>query len=136
MTPTVDHGSADDPDFRANASCNAINRLIRCLFAEGLIDPAGLQWAADGHHARLPLLPSNRVLYFSDLYRAPAGTFQNRGPVEVLDDDGTLKPIEDPAQLMGAVASSLTIAPTSEGLELLLRDESWLGLSEQFRAFC
>ena len=122
ISPAEDHASANVKELRANAASNAINRLVRCLFAERLIDPNGLLWASDGCQAWLPLWPSRRVLHFADLCRAPAGTLQNRGPIEVLDGDGARQRIDGPARLMSEIAPSLAIDPASDGLELLQRD--------------
>lgn len=105
-----------------NASRNALNRLVRCLFAEGLLERDRLLWARDGHQAWLPLWASRQVLYFTDLRRAPAGTLQNRGPIEVLDETGARHRIKDPAGLIRQAAPALAISPASEDLENLLHD--------------
>ncbi|UVK48752.1 IucA/IucC family siderophore biosynthesis protein (plasmid) [Mesorhizobium sp. AR07] len=113
---------ARDAQLWKNASLNALNRLVRCLFAERLLEPDGLLWAQDGHQAWLPLWQSRRVLYFIDLRRAPAGTLQNRGPIEVLDGTGVRHRIDDPSDLIRQVASAMAILPASDDLENLLRD--------------
>ena len=105
-----------------NASRNAINRLVRCLFAERLLEPDGLLWARQGHEAWLPIWQSRLVLHFTRLHRAPAGTLQNRGPIEVLDGIGARHRIDDPSGLISQVAPALAISPASGGLENLLRD--------------
>ncbi|MDA9406455.1 IucA/IucC family protein [Bradyrhizobium sp. CCBAU 45384] len=104
------------------AARNALNRLIRCLFAERLLNPDALLWARDGNQAWLPLWQSNRVLHFTDLRRRPAGTLRNRGSVEVLDETSARYRIDGPSDLMRQVAPALAIAPASDGLEHLLRD--------------
>jgi len=104
------------------ASRNALSRLVRCLFAERLLEPAALLWARDGNQAWLPLWQSRRVLHFTDLRRAPAGTLQNRGSVEVLDETGTRYRIDDPSDLIGQVAPALAISPASDGVQHLIRD--------------
>ena len=104
------------------ASRNALNRLVRCLFAERLLEPDALLWANDGNQAWLPLWQSRRVLHFTDLRRAPAGTLQNRGSVEVLEETGARHRIDDPADLIGQVAPALAISPASDGIEHLIRD--------------
>ncbi len=112
----------DDTKLLASAARNAIGRLVRCLFAERLLDPDALLWARDGRQAWLPLWQTRRVLHFSDLRRAPAGTLQNRGQIEVLDATGARHRIEDPAALIREVAPSLAVTPAPEGLDQLVRD--------------
>ncbi|MFC0810279.1 IucA/IucC family protein [Ensifer sp. P24N7] len=106
----------------ANGSTLAINRLVRCLFAERLLEPDALLWAQDKSEAWFPLWASQRVLHFTHLHLAPAGTLQNRGRVEVMDGVGGRHRIEDPAALISEVAPSLTIAPAPDDLERLLND--------------
>ncbi|MEX2746249.1 IucA/IucC family siderophore biosynthesis protein [Rhizobium mongolense] len=122
--PSVANGETDarDAHLWENASRNALSRLVRCLFAERLLEPDQLLWARDGHQARLPLSKSRRLLHFTDLRRAPAGTLQNRGLIEVLDGTGVRHRIDDPSGLMSEVVPALTISPASDGLENLLRD--------------
>nr|WP_245452147.1 IucA/IucC family protein [Mesorhizobium waimense] len=113
---------AHDAQFCENAWRNALNRLVRCLFAERLLEPDGLLWARDGHQAWLPLWQLSRVLHFTDLRRAPAGTLQNRGSIEVLDGTGSRHGLDDPSGLITQVAPALALSPASDGLENLLRD--------------
>ncbi|PRD40793.1 IucA/IucC family siderophore biosynthesis protein [Phyllobacterium phragmitis] len=122
MTSLTDHGQENDAKLLADAASNAINRLVRCLFAERLLDPDALLWARDGRQAWFPLWPSRRVLHFADLRSAPAGTLQNRGQIEVLDSVGVRHRIDGPVALMREAAPSLTIALAPDGLEHLLRD--------------
>jgi siderophore synthetase component len=108
--------------LRLGASRNALNRLVRCLFAERLLEPDALLWAREDNQAWLPLWQSRRVLHFTDLHRAPAGTLQNRGSVEVLDETGARYRIDDPSDLIGQVAPVLAISPASDGVQHLIRD--------------
>ncbi|WP_113157053.1 IucA/IucC family siderophore biosynthesis protein [Nitratireductor sp. OM-1] len=114
--------SLDEAPLRENAVQNALRRLIRCLFAEGLLDPAALQWAGDRNEAELPLWPSRRVLHFADLRRAPAGTLRNFGPIELVDAAGVRARIEHPVTLVRAIAPSLAMSPAANGITHLLRD--------------
>ncbi|RWB39811.1 MAG: IucA/IucC family siderophore biosynthesis protein [Mesorhizobium sp.] len=122
--PSAANGETQARDARLweNASRNALSRLVRCLFAERLLEPDGLLWARDGDQAWFPLWQSRRVLHFTDLRRAPAGTLQNRGAIEVLDGTGARHPIDDPSVLIRQVAPALAISPAPDGLENLLRD--------------
>jgi siderophore synthetase component len=108
--------------LRLGASRNALSRLIRCLFAERLLEPDALLWARDGNQAWLPLWHSRRVLHFTNLRRAPAGTLQNRGSIEVLDETGARRRIDDPSDLIGQVAPALAGSPAPDGVEHLIRD--------------
>ncbi|MET2833036.1 IucA/IucC family protein [Mesorhizobium shangrilense] len=120
--PANAEAQARDAQLWVNASRNALNRLVRCLFAERLLEVDGLLWACDGHQAWLPLWVSRHTLYFTDLRRAPAGILQNRGPIEVLDETGARHRIDDASGFIRQVAPALAISPASDGLENLLRD--------------
>ncbi|AFL50978.1 siderophore synthetase component [Sinorhizobium fredii] len=122
-TPSVTNPvENEDLALLTQASRNAINRLVRCLFAERLLEPNALLWARDGRQAWFPLWASRRVLHFTDLHLAPAGTLRNRGQIEVLDGSGARQRIDDPAALMREIAPSLSITTAPDGLEHLLRD--------------
>lgn len=121
--------SSADAEARARAaqlwlaaSRNALARLVRCLFAERLLKPDALLWARDGNQAWLPLWQSRRVLHFTDLRRAPAGTLQNRGSIEVLDEAGVRHRIDDPSDFIREVTPALAIRPASDGVQHLIRD--------------
>ncbi|RCS21748.1 IucA/IucC family siderophore biosynthesis protein [Phyllobacterium salinisoli] len=118
----IDHDQEEDAKLLVGARYNAIHRLVRCLFAERLLDPDAILWASDGRQAWFPLWPSRRVLRFTCLSPGPAGTLQNRGQIEVLDGMGMRQAIDDPAALMKEVAPCLTISLAPDGLEHLLRD--------------
>ncbi|MCA1409425.1 IucA/IucC family siderophore biosynthesis protein [Ensifer sp. IC3342] len=113
---------AVDENDQANAARNAMNRLIRCIFAERILEPSALLWARDNRQAWFPLWPSRRVLHFSDLRTAPAGTLQNRGEIEVLDGTGARHRIDCPVALMREVGPCLTMKPAPDAVENLLRD--------------
>ncbi|WFU91493.1 IucA/IucC family protein (plasmid) [Rhizobium sp. CC1099] len=122
ISSATDQIATGETELLEKAACNAISRLVRCLFAERLLDPNALLWAHDGRQAWIPLWVSRRVLHFADLYLAPAGTLQNRGQIEVLDGTGIRYRIDGPAALMREVAPSLALTPAPDGLEHLLRD--------------
>ncbi|APO71286.1 IucA/IucC family siderophore biosynthesis protein (plasmid) [Rhizobium gallicum] len=122
ISSATDQIATGETELLEKAACNAISRLVRCLFAERLLDPNALLWAHDGRQAWFPLWVSRRVLHFTDLYLAPAGTLQNRGQIEVLDGTGIRYRIDGPAALMREVAPSLALTPAPDGLEHLLRD--------------
>ncbi|TIU20114.1 MAG: IucA/IucC family siderophore biosynthesis protein, partial [Mesorhizobium sp.] len=113
---------ARDARLWTDASRNALARLVRCLFAERLLEPNALLWAQDGRQAWFPLWPSRRVLHFTDLRRAPAGTLQNLGHIEVLDGTGARHRLDDPSALITEVSPALAVSPAPDGLAHLLRD--------------
>lgn len=108
--------------LRSCASRNALNRLVRCLFAERLLEQDSLLWAPNGKQAWLPLWQSRSVLRFSDLHRAPVGTLQNCGSIEMLDGAGVWCRIDNPSDLIRQIAPALVISPASEGVQDLIRD--------------
>ncbi|MET4348849.1 IucA/IucC family protein [Bradyrhizobium sp. RT9a] len=121
--------SSADAGFKARASQlwlgasrNAIRRLVRCLFAERLLDPDALMWARESNEAWLPLWRSREVLHFTDLHRAPAGTFQNRGSIEVIDETGARYRIDNPSDLIGQIAPALALTPATDDVQRLIRD--------------
>ena len=122
FSPADAEAQALAAQLRLGASRNALHRLVRCLFAERLLEPDALLWAREGNQAWLPLWQSRRVLHFTDLRRAPAGTLQNRGSIEVLDETGARHRIDDPSDLIGQVAPALAISPASDGVQHLIRD--------------
>lgn len=124
MTAKDADPQARDARLWEAASRNALGRLVRCLFAEHLLDPDALLWARDGRQAWFPVWASRRVLHFTDLCRAPAGTLQNRGDIEVLDETGICHRVDDATSLIAEVAPALSISPAPDGLEHLLRDVS------------
>ncbi|RUV67743.1 MAG: IucA/IucC family siderophore biosynthesis protein [Mesorhizobium sp.] len=113
---------ARDARLWTDASRNALARLVRCLFAERLLEPNALLWAQDGRQAWFPLWPSRRVLHFTDLRRAPAGTLQNLGHIEVLDGTGARQRLDDPSALITEVSPALAVSAAPDGLAQLLRD--------------
>ncbi|WP_253713016.1 IucA/IucC family siderophore biosynthesis protein [Bradyrhizobium sp. WD16] len=123
MSSSADaEAQARSEQLRLDASRNALNRLVRCLFAERLLEPDALLWPREGNQAWLPLWQSRRVLHFTDLRRAAAATLQNRGSVEVLDETGARHRIDEPSDLIAQVTPALAISPASDGVQHLIRD--------------
>ncbi|MBB3610602.1 IucA/IucC family siderophore biosynthesis protein [Rhizobium sp. BK602] len=104
------------------AARNAIRRLVRCAFAEKMLDAKALLWAENGEQAWLPLWATRRVLHFTSLRRAPADTLLNRGAIEVIEDGGVRRRLDDPAALLKEIAPVLDVSAASDGFEVLLRD--------------
>ncbi|WEF34276.1 IucA/IucC family protein [Pseudoduganella chitinolytica] len=106
----------------AGARRNALRRLVRCLFAEKIIDPARLVFAPRERGAWLPLWPRQALLHFEDLWLAPAATFVNRGAIELVKADASRTPIDEPGQLIDVLREHFDFAPGDAGVERLRAD--------------
>ncbi|RAX41369.1 IucA/IucC family protein [Rhizobium tropici] len=113
---------AIDPQFRQQARHNALARLVRCLLAERILNPDALLWSEDGKQAWLPLWSARKVLHFEDLRRLPANTMLTRGAIEIIDDSGRRRRLEEPADLIAEVSSDWSVAPAADGIARLLAD--------------
>lgn len=125
MTETISEktqGAAGESQLWEAATQNAIRRLVRCVFAEKLLDAKALLWAENGDQAWLPLWVSRRVLHFTRLQHAPADTLLNRGVIEVIEENGVRRRLDDPAALLKEIAPALNISSAPDGFEVLLRD--------------
>lgn len=101
---------------------NALKRLIRCLFAEAILDRRMLMRSPDGNSAWLPLWRQNAILYFPEIWFAPAWTVINHGPVMLLSGDSSQKLIADHAELIDLLRDSFDFVPSEEGLAGLKAD--------------
>jgi siderophore synthetase component len=125
MTETIAQSHATnavDPQFRQQAIHNALARLVRCLFAERILNPDALLWSEDGKQAWLPLWSVRKVLHFEDLRRMPANTMLTRGAIEIIDDSGRRRRLEEPADLIAEVSSDWSVTPAADGISRLLAD--------------
>lgn len=125
MTDTVferDQDTSAERRLREAAARNAIRRLVRCVFAEKLLDAKALLWAESGDQAWLPLWATRRVLHFTGLTQAPADTLLNRGVIEVIEEGGVHRRLDDPAALLKEIAPVLDVSAAPDGFEVLLRD--------------
>ena len=101
---------------------NALRRLIRCLFAEGIIDADRLVFMPESRAAWLPLWSQHALLFFSDIEAAPARTFINRGALTLVESNGMRREIEHPDQLIDSLRSSFDFTPSDEGVAGLKAD--------------
>jgi D-ornithine---citrate ligase len=116
--PTIEKQQA----VRFSSRRNALRRIVRCLFAERIVDDAALVFAPVGRSAWLPLWHRHALLYFSDLWRAPADTFINRGDIVLIGEDGSRTAIERPDQLIDLLRPIFDFSPADEGVDGLKRD--------------
>lgn len=105
----------------AAARRNALTRLIRCFFAEGLLDHTRLEIATDGS-ARFPLARPGETLVFSRLTVAPANSWCLEGEIQHVTADGTARRISTPGDLLDRVHTSLTVPITDAGIERVVDD--------------
>ncbi|WP_321818138.1 MULTISPECIES: IucA/IucC family protein [unclassified Paraburkholderia] len=109
-------------DAEDAARRNAVRRLVRCLFAEGILDARALEFSADGCGASLALANRNARLLFTDLETAPANTFINNGELVLADADGTRTTINQPDRLIDALRPSFDFKPGDDGVAGLKAD--------------
>lgn len=101
---------------------NALRRVIRCLFAEKIIDKDLLMFAPQSRGAWLPLWNRHALVFFEDLWIAPAGTLINRGSITLLEAHGARTAIDMPHQLIDLLRDQFDFSPSDEGIEDLKAD--------------
>ncbi|MEO8390077.1 IucA/IucC family protein [Polaromonas sp.] len=101
---------------------NALRRVVRCLFAEKILDKNLLVFAPEGHSAWFPLWDKHALVFFENLWAAPADTFINRGTITVMGSGGTRTAVETPDQLIGLLRSCFDFSPGDDGVEGLKAD--------------
>jgi siderophore synthetase component len=106
----------------AFARGNALRRLVRCLFAEKILDKRFLVFAPEGHGAWFPLWHKHALLFFDELRAGPADTFLNHGAITLIESSGSRTVIETPDQLIDLLRSCFDFDPSDEGVAGLKRD--------------
>lgn len=101
---------------------NAMRRLIRCLFAENILDRSSLIFSAEGNQATYPLKDARAHLFFSDIAKGPADTVVNDGDVVLLTDEGVRQVITRHQDLLDVLRDSFDFEPTDEGVAGLKAD--------------
>ena len=120
--PDQAFGAQRHPSALEASNRNALRRLIRCLFAEGIIDADRLVFMPESRAAWLPLWSQHALLFFSDIEAAPARTFINRGALTLVESNGMRREIEHPDQLIDSLRSSFDFTPSDEGVAGLKAD--------------
>jgi 2,4-diaminobutyrate 4-transaminase len=110
------------PDLAEAARSNAFARLIRCLFAERILNPADLSWSSNHRQAWLPLQGERGHLHFADLRRLPADTYHNLGAINLQDAAGTRQILESPAALIALLSNELSAVAAPGGIQALIDD--------------
>ncbi|MDV0440803.1 hypothetical protein, partial [Xanthomonas sacchari] len=106
----------------AHARRNALRRLVRCLFAENILDVTRLALSPDGRAARFPLADGNAHLHFAHLVVAPARTIVLHGPITRVRASGARDPVADPDMFLDLVRDQFDVTPSPEGLAGLKAD--------------
>ncbi|AUG07681.1 IucA/IucC family siderophore biosynthesis protein [Pseudomonas sp. S09G 359] len=101
---------------------NALRRLIRCLFAENILDRSALAFTQDGHQATYPLKQSGARLFFSEITLGPADTLVNEGDVVLLTAEGVRQVISRHQDLLDVLRDSFDFEPSDEGVAGLKSD--------------
>ncbi|WDU60277.1 IucA/IucC family siderophore biosynthesis protein [Pseudomonas poae] len=101
---------------------NALRRLIRCLFAENILDRSALAFTQDGHQATYPLKQSGARLFFSAITLGPADTLVNEGDVVLLTAEGVRQVISRHQDLLDVLRDSFDFEPSDEGVAGLKSD--------------
>lgn len=96
---------------------NALRRVIRCIFAEKLIDKDQLFYAPTGNGAWLPLWDRKALLFFEDLKAAPANTFINNGNIRLIRQGQAAQEIETAGALLDLLHPLFCFQVGEEGLE-------------------
>ena len=101
---------------------NALKRLVRCLFAEGLLDAQALRFSPGGREAFLPLRDPSTLLRFEDLRALPAATVLNHGAIWLVEPGEAPFPIATATDLLDIVRASLDTPPGNDALAVLKAD--------------
>ena len=115
----------DEQDVKvaqATASRNALQRLVRCLFAEGIVDGKRLVFASDGRSASMTLERQQTTLVFEEIKKGPADIILNRGPIVRLGPDGNRIPVETSGELIDLLRDEFDFRPTDEAVASLKKD--------------
>ncbi|MBD9462859.1 IucA/IucC family protein [Pseudomonas sp. Pdm06] len=101
---------------------NAMRRLVRCLFAENILDRSALSFSADGSEATYPLKNARAQLFFSQITLVPADTLISDGDVVLLTDEGVRQVIHSHQDLLDVLRDSFDFEPSDEGVAGLKSD--------------
>ncbi|AWM92718.1 IucA/IucC family siderophore biosynthesis protein [Pseudomonas sp. 31-12] len=101
---------------------NAMRRLIRCLFAENILDRSTLVFSAEGNQATYPLKNAPAHVFFTEIAMGPADTLVNDGDVVLVTDEGVRQVIHSHQDLLYVLRDSFDFEPTDEGMAGLKSD--------------
>ncbi|WP_433899640.1 IucA/IucC family protein [Pseudomonas sp. PSE1(2024)] len=101
---------------------NALRRMIRCLFAENILDRSGLRFSEAGNEATYALKDGRSQVFFSNIAKGPADTVVNDGDVILMTDEGVRQVIYTHQDLLDVLRDSFDFEPTDEGIAGLKSD--------------
>jgi siderophore synthetase component len=101
---------------------NAMRRLIRCLFAENILDRSALVFSSKGNQATYPLKNASAHVFFTDIAMGPADTLVNDGDVVLVTDESVRQVIHSHQDLLDVLRDSFDFEPTDEGMAGLKSD--------------
>ncbi|MCU7249967.1 IucA/IucC family protein [Pseudomonas koreensis] len=101
---------------------NAMRRLVRCLFAENILDRSALVFSASGTQATYPLKNARSHVFFSNIAMNPADTLVNDGDVVLVTDEGVRQVIHSHQDLLDVLRDSFDFEPTDDGVAGLKSD--------------
>ena len=101
---------------------NALQRLIRCLFTDRILDRRQLIATPDERHAWFPLWQRNAILFLADVQFAPADTIINHGSITLVAADGSRRPIETHEELIDLLRDQFDFSPSDAGIAGLKSD--------------
>lgn len=110
-----------DP-HQAVARRNGLRRLVRCLFAEGIVDRRKLVVPPGTTTARMVLAGQGGTLEFERLTRAPADTVLLDGDIVHVAPDGRRARVETPAALVALLRADFAFDLPEAGLAGLVAD--------------
>lgn len=120
--PVAASRGAQGGPFAEVARRNALRRLVRCIFAEKIIDVSALTFDPQGRGACIALWSRHAFLFFDDLHLGPANTLTNRGEITLVENDGKRTPVEDPAQLIDLLLDRFDFQPGEQALAGMKKD--------------
>lgn len=100
------------PDFSAR---NALSRIIRCLFAEKLLDEKKLEVFGEESRVNYRLSDGEHILQLNLTAVFPANSVINRGDIILEAADGSKTPIQSHEQLIDVLKNEFSFSPSAEG---------------------
>lgn len=107
------------PDFSAR---NALSRIIRCLFAEKLLDEKKLEVFGEESRVNYRLSDGEHILQLNLTAVFPANSVINRGDIILEAADGSKTPIQSHEQLIDVLKNEFSFSPSAEGIAKFNKD--------------
>ncbi|WP_425393771.1 IucA/IucC family protein [Candidatus Arsenophonus triatominarum] len=108
------------PNLFDYSMCNALTRIVRCLFAEKLLDVTRV--IISNNHISYPLSDGISKLHFEKTTIYPANTIINRGNIFLESSNGHKVQIQTHEHLIDIILNDLDFRPTMEGINQFNND--------------